>query len=142
MLFAYRHPERLADGGSGNDWVQWIFRLRRRDKRHAIELVEGWNTKRIAIAGSIPWISSWLVAIIWTSLGGDPQTTFTAAGFILTSSSGKNIHELVISSKGCVLTPGSNPCSAGYNQRDRIFWEIEHALAGRDCPGGAPEDGN
>ncbi|KAH6972108.1 hypothetical protein BKA56DRAFT_660140 [Ilyonectria sp. MPI-CAGE-AT-0026] len=84
MMYAYRNPSKLK---SKDEWVKWVFRLRRKDKRHAIEFVEGWNTTRIAIAGTIPWLSSCLVGIIWAVIGGDIQTAFTVASFILTSSS-------------------------------------------------------
>ena len=88
MMYAYRNPDRVS--GTSSDWVQWMFRLRRKDKRHALEFVEGWNTTRIAIAGTVPWLSSCLVGIIWTAMGGDAQTAFTVASFILTSSSSKS----------------------------------------------------
>ncbi|KAK4248966.1 hypothetical protein C7999DRAFT_13095 [Corynascus novoguineensis] len=84
MMYAYRNPDRLS---SEDDWIQWVFRLRRKDRRHALEFVEGWNTTRIAISGTIPWLTSCLVGVIWTAVGGDPQTAFTVASFILTSSS-------------------------------------------------------
>ncbi|KAH7141045.1 hypothetical protein EDB81DRAFT_69686 [Dactylonectria macrodidyma] len=84
MMYAYRNPSKLE---SKDDWVKWVFRLRRKDKRHAIEFVEGWNTTRIAIAGTIPWLSSCLVGVLWAAVGGDIQTAFTVASFILTSSS-------------------------------------------------------
>ncbi|CAM1502098.1 Fc.00g040820.m01.CDS01 [Cosmosporella sp. VM-42] len=84
MMYAYRNPHKLE---SNDEWIQWVFRLRRKDKRHAIEFVEGWNTTRIAIAGSVPWLISWLVGIIWAASRGDSQTAFTIASFILTSSS-------------------------------------------------------
>ncbi|KAH6889392.1 hypothetical protein B0T10DRAFT_548779 [Thelonectria olida] len=84
MMYAYRNPGKL---GSDDDWIQWVFRLRGKDRRHALEFVEGWNTTRIAVAGTIPWLSSCLVGISWTAAGGDAQTAFTVASFILTSSS-------------------------------------------------------
>ncbi|KAL6407419.1 hypothetical protein AUP68_10251 [Ilyonectria robusta] len=84
MMYAYRNPSKLE---SKDEWVKWVFRLRRKDKRHAIEFVEGWNTTRIAIAGTVPWLSSCLVGVIWAVIGGDIQTAFTVASFILTSSS-------------------------------------------------------
>jgi hypothetical protein len=87
MMFAYRHPDQLA---SNDDWIRWVFRLRRRDKRHALEFVEGWNTMRIAVAGTVPWLSSCIVGIAWTAAGGDVQSAFTVASFILTSSSSKS----------------------------------------------------
>jgi hypothetical protein len=86
IMYAYRNPERLS---STDDWVQWAFRLRQKDRRHALEFVEGWNTTRIAISGTVPWLSSCLVGIIWTAMGGDVQTAFTVASFILTSFSSK-----------------------------------------------------
>jgi hypothetical protein len=87
MLYAYLHPQTLPEN---DEWVQWVFRLRRKDKRHAVEFVEGWNTTRIAVAGTIPWLSSCIVGIAWTAAGGDVQSTFTVASFILTSSSGSS----------------------------------------------------
>ncbi|KAK3900318.1 hypothetical protein C8A05DRAFT_17360 [Staphylotrichum tortipilum] len=91
MMYAYRNPDRLSTAAPGLDhgqeWVCWVFRLRRSDRRHALEFVEGWNTTRIAVSGSVPWLASSLVGIIWTAAGGDAQTAFTVASFILTSSS-------------------------------------------------------
>ncbi|ROW03074.1 hypothetical protein VMCG_05749 [Cytospora schulzeri] len=84
MLYAYRHPQTLEDN---DEWIRWVFRLRRKDKRHAVEFVEGWNTTRIAVAGTIPWLSSCIVGIAWAAAGGDVQSAFTVASFILTSSS-------------------------------------------------------
>jgi hypothetical protein len=88
MMFAYRHPEKIT---TTDDWIKWVFRLRCKDRRHALEFVEGWNTARIAIYGTIPWLSSCLVGVIWTATGGDAQTAFTITSFILTSSSSKTI---------------------------------------------------
>ncbi|KAK3303755.1 uncharacterized protein B0T15DRAFT_513894 [Chaetomium strumarium] len=64
-----------------------VPRLRRKDRRHALGFVEGWNTNRIAISGSVPCLASCLVGAIGSAMGGDPQTAFTVASFILTSSS-------------------------------------------------------
>jgi hypothetical protein len=93
-MYAYRNPDRLFD--ASDDWVKWVFRLRRKDKRHALEFVEGWNTTRIAISGTVPWLASCLVGIIWTARGGDPQTAFTVASFILTSSSSESLDPRVL----------------------------------------------
>lgn len=92
-MYAYRNPDRLS---STHDWIQWVFRLRRKDRRHALEFVEGWNTTRIAVWGTVPWLASCLVGIIWAAMGGDPQTTFTVASFILTSSSSKSCYTTVL----------------------------------------------
>lgn len=96
MMYAYRHPNRLGrlsgsrSRHSTDDWIHWVFRLRRRDRRHALEFVEGWNTTRIAVSGTAPWLSSCLLGIVWTVMsGGDAQTAFTVASFLLTSSSGE-----------------------------------------------------
>lgn len=95
-MYAYRHPNRLgrlsgsSKHRSTDDWIRWVFRLRRRDRRHALEFVEGWNTTRIAVSGTAPWLSSCLLGIVWTVMsGGDAQTAFTVASFLLTSSSGE-----------------------------------------------------
>jgi len=85
MMYAYRNSDRLFH--DSDDWIKWVFRLRRKHKRHALEFVEGWNTTRIAVSGSVPWLASCLVGIVWTTTGGDAQTAFTVASFILTSSS-------------------------------------------------------
>lgn len=58
-----------------------------KDKRHALEFVDGWDTTRIAIAGTVPLQSSCLVGIIWTAMRRDVKTAFTVASFILTLSS-------------------------------------------------------
>ncbi|KAF2265241.1 hypothetical protein CC78DRAFT_579651 [Lojkania enalia] len=81
VLYAYKHA---AEFGNETDWIEWIFRLRRPDERHALEFVEGWNGPRIAVVGTIPCIASMLVGVIWTARGGDAQTAFTVATFILT----------------------------------------------------------
>jgi len=98
MMYAYRNPDRLFH--DSDDWIKWVFRLRRKHKRHALEFVEGWNTTRIAISGTAPWLTSCLVGIIWTAIGGDAQTAFTVASFILTSSSGEFFMKQVSFSKG------------------------------------------
>lgn len=85
-MYAYSRPEKVT---SDHEWIDWVFRLRTPSERHAVEFVERWNSKRIAIAGALPWLGSWLVGIIWATMGGDPQTTFTVAGFMLSSMSCK-----------------------------------------------------
>jgi hypothetical protein len=87
-MYAYQNPDRLS---SSQDWIQWVFRLRLKDRRHALEFVEGWNTTRIAISGAVPCVSSCLVGIIWTAMGGDVQSAFTVASFLLTISSSKSL---------------------------------------------------
>ncbi|PVI00645.1 hypothetical protein DM02DRAFT_728436 [Periconia macrospinosa] len=82
MFYAYEHPESVH---SQTEWIEWVFRLRRRDKRHALEFVEGWNSTRVIIAGMLPWLFSCIVGVAWTAAGKDTQTAFTVASFILTS---------------------------------------------------------
>jgi hypothetical protein len=86
VLYAYNHP---SEFGTETDWIEWVFRLRQPDKRHALEFVEGWNGTRIAVLGSLPCIASTLVGVIWSARGGDIQTAFTVAGFILTVATGE-----------------------------------------------------
>jgi hypothetical protein len=65
-------------------WIEWVFNLRQADRRHALEFVEGWSGSRIAMVGSVPWVSASIVGIVWVARGGDAQTAFTVASFILT----------------------------------------------------------
>jgi hypothetical protein len=44
---------------------------------------------RIAVLGSLPCIASTLVGVVWSARGGDVQTAFTVAGFILTVATGE-----------------------------------------------------
>ena len=86
VLYAYNHPNEFGDE---TDWIDWVFRLRQPDKRHALEFVEGWNGTRIAFVGTVPCVLSTLLGVIWVARGGDAQTTFTVASFILTLCTGK-----------------------------------------------------
>ena len=86
VFYAYNHP---SEFGTETDWIEWVFRLRQPDKRHALEFVEGWNGTRIAVLGSLPCVASTLVAVIWCARGGDVQTAFTVAAFILTVATGE-----------------------------------------------------
>ena len=86
VLYAYRRPSEID---TDHAWVDWMFRLRQPDRRHALEFVEDWNGTRIAVAGMTPLLFSTLVGIIWSVRSGDVQTAFTAAGFILTAGTRK-----------------------------------------------------
>jgi hypothetical protein len=81
MLFAFNAPSKIT---TENDWIDWVFRLRQVDRRHALEFVEGWNGARIAVAGTLPLLISTIVGVVWSVKSGDVQTAFTVAGFILT----------------------------------------------------------
>ena len=119
MMYAYRNPDKI---GTKDAWVQWVFHLCQKNRRHAIEFVEGWDATRIATAAVIPWLGSCVVGLGWTIAGGDPQTTFTVAGFILTSSSGR-----YISTRNLIRIPAkmlpSCPCIARNNQQYRVTKE-------------------
>jgi hypothetical protein len=86
VLYAYRNPSKVD---TNHVWIDWVFRLRQPDKRHALEFVEGWNGTRIALMGTLPLIVSTLVGILWSVKQGDVQTGFTVAGFILTAGTRK-----------------------------------------------------
>jgi hypothetical protein len=88
VLFAYLNPSSID---TDHAWIDWVFRLRQPDRRHALEFVEGWNGTRIAVAGVTPMVLSTLVGIIWSVMDGDVQTAFTVAGFILTAGTCKFI---------------------------------------------------
>jgi hypothetical protein len=86
IMFAYGNPEKIT---SDRDWVNWAFKLKQKDKRFALDFVEGWQGSRFIILGLVPWTSSFLMAIAWSSRGGDLQTVFTVASFMLTAASSK-----------------------------------------------------
>jgi hypothetical protein len=81
VFHAYRHPENIK---TECEWIDWVFCLRQDDLRHDLEFVEGWSGFRIALIGSLPWIVATVVGVAWTARGGDAQTAFTVAAFILT----------------------------------------------------------
>ncbi|ORY02662.1 hypothetical protein BCR34DRAFT_605497 [Clohesyomyces aquaticus] len=81
VFHAYNNPETVTTDSS---WIEWVFRLRQKDRRHALEFVEGWSGFRIGIVGSVPWVLATVVGVAWTARGGDAQTAFTVAGFLLT----------------------------------------------------------
>jgi len=74
-----------------------VFQLRQKDRRHALEFVEGWSGFRIGIVGSIPWVVATVVGVTWVAKGGDAQTAFTVAAFILTVGTCKYIIPLLLS---------------------------------------------
>lgn len=81
MFYAYQHSKSIK---TESEWIDWVFRLRQEDRRHALEFVEGWSGFRIGLVGSVPWIAATVVGVAWTARGGDAQTAFTVAAFILT----------------------------------------------------------
>ncbi|EUC47819.1 hypothetical protein COCMIDRAFT_89190 [Bipolaris oryzae ATCC 44560] len=81
IFYAYQHFESIK---TESEWIEWVFRLRQADRRHALEFVEDWSGFRIGLVGSVPWVAATVVGVAWTARGGDAQTAFTVAGFILT----------------------------------------------------------
>jgi hypothetical protein len=63
VFHAYNNPTTVTTTTS---WISWVFRLRQRDRRHALEFVEGWSGTRIALIGSVPWVAVTVVGIVWT----------------------------------------------------------------------------
>ena len=86
LLYAYQNPSKIS---SEHEWIDWVFRLRRPGRRHALEFVEGWSGTRIAFAGSIVLVISSAVGIVWSIKGSGVQDGFTIASFILTAGSGE-----------------------------------------------------
>lgn len=83
-MYAFENPDKIE---SKTDWVSWVFRLKSNpDKKYALEFVEGWKGGKIMILGAIPWVGSFLTALIWSACGGDIQTAFSVASYILTAS--------------------------------------------------------
>jgi hypothetical protein len=85
IFYAYNNPSKIEDDEYNTPWIEWVYRLRRPDQRHALEFIETWDGTRIVIAGTLPWLFSTIVGVTWSIKGGDVQTAFTVAGFILTS---------------------------------------------------------
>ena len=81
VFYAYQHPKSIE---TESEWIDWVFSLRQADRRHALEFVEDWSGFRIGIVGSVPWVVATVVGVTWTAKGGDAQTAFTVAAFILT----------------------------------------------------------
>ena len=81
VFSAYRHPESIE---TESEWIDWVFRLRQADRRHALEIVEDWSGFRIGLVGSMLWVVATIVGVAWTAKGGDAQTAFMVAAFILT----------------------------------------------------------
>jgi hypothetical protein len=84
LLCAYQNPSKIS---SEHELIDWVFRLRQPDRRHALEFVEDWNGTRIAVAGIIPLVVSTMVAIVWSAKGSGVQDGFAVARFILTAGS-------------------------------------------------------
>jgi hypothetical protein len=88
IFYAYNNPSKVEDSESETPWIKWVYRLRKPEQRHALEFIESWDGKRIVIAGTLPWLFSTMVGVVWSVKGGDVQTAFTVAGYILTSGTG------------------------------------------------------
>ncbi len=89
LLYAYQNLLKIA---SEHEWIEWVFRLRQPERRHALEFVEGWNGTRIAVAGSILLVVSTVIGIAYSVKGGNIQDGFSVASFILTAGSGELLH--------------------------------------------------
>jgi hypothetical protein len=88
LLYAYQNPSKIT---SEHEWIEWVFRLRHPDRRHALEFVEGWNCTRIAVAGSLVLVVSTVVGVAWSVKGSGVQDGFSIASFILAAGSGELI---------------------------------------------------
>lgn len=86
IFYAYQNPNSVEPD---QEWIDWVFRLRQPDRRHALEFVEDWSGFRIGLVGSIPWVAATVVGVTWVAKGGDTQTAFTVAAFILTVGTSK-----------------------------------------------------
>jgi hypothetical protein len=84
VLYTYQNPSKII---TEHEWIDWVFRLRQPDRRHALEFVEGWNGTRIAVAGSIPLLLSTVLGVVWSVKGSGIPDAFSVAGFILTAGS-------------------------------------------------------
>lgn len=84
LMFAFNNPDKVP---THDEWIEWIFQLKAaKNKKYALEFVEGWQAHRILVVGAVPWIASCLTGIIWSIFGGNIQNSFAVASFILTAS--------------------------------------------------------
>lgn len=81
VLWNFYKPSRVKKDSFR--YVDWIFKLRQEEQRHALEFVEGWSGWRVALAGSIPGMISTGVATAWALMGGELSTVFTVSSFVL-----------------------------------------------------------
>jgi hypothetical protein len=82
LLWYYYNPSKAPENTT---YIEWVFNLRCFGHRHALQVVEGWSSLRIAIAGSMPAVISSIVGIAWSARTGDVVSAFTVALFILTA---------------------------------------------------------
>ena len=52
-------------------------------------LSRGWSGVRIALVGAVPCGAATMVGVTWVRRGGDAQTAFTVAAFVLTVGNGE-----------------------------------------------------
>ncbi|KAF8244409.1 hypothetical protein K440DRAFT_636165 [Wilcoxina mikolae CBS 423.85] len=64
VLSLFKDPSKVE---SKNEWINWVFKLKlgKTGRKHILVFEEGWDGTRVAIAGSLPFVGSFLVAIIW-----------------------------------------------------------------------------
>lgn len=86
MLHNYENPTQLK---GKTEWVEWVFKLRRQNRRHALEFVEDWSGRRIAWMGFSQIVAATLVGVIWACRFGTVQDAFSVASFTLAVSAGE-----------------------------------------------------
>ncbi|KAI9794278.1 MAG: hypothetical protein M1833_000421 [Piccolia ochrophora] len=81
LMSAFENPSGIRPG---TEWVAWVFAMKADPyNKEGLEFVEGWNGRKIAIIGASVLIGTTLMAGLWAGLGGDLQTVFTVASFLL-----------------------------------------------------------
>lgn len=83
MSYVWVYPESIF---AESAWMEWLCRLRKRDKSHTLEFLE-WKSYHVAITVLTPWMISCLVGVLWAPVGGDDQNAFKLVGLIRASSS-------------------------------------------------------
>ena len=121
IFYAYSNPSKIEDNQFKTPWIEWVYKLRKPDHRHALEFVENWDGTRIAIAGILPWLFSMIIGVVWSAKGGDVQTAFTVAGFILTSGTRMLWLQVSLKFHMLIFINSYNSTSSSY-QRYRDFW--------------------
>jgi hypothetical protein len=75
--YAYQNPLKIT---TEHEWIDWVFRLKQQDLRHALEFVEAWNPTRIAVVGLILLLVSTVLGIVWSVRGSGIQDGFAITG--------------------------------------------------------------
>ncbi|KAL4791617.1 hypothetical protein BDV19DRAFT_392963 [Aspergillus venezuelensis] len=126
ILFAYRYPQKQD---LGDQWIEWVYKLRQPTRRFALEFVEAWSALKILIAASAVLAISTSIGIVLAVSLNDAQTAFTIASYVLC---GGSFFLAVLAIVSSVETSSSN----GDSQTQLLLhnMSINHVSPAKDIP--------